>query len=51
MVKDVSPMALQPLPIIDGPKKETGAVWISGVSNAKVDWAVQVAKALQPAMG
>lgn len=51
VVKDVSPMALQPLPIIDGPKKETGAVWISGVSNAKVDWAVQVAKALQPATG
>lgn len=51
VIKGVSPMSLRPLPIIDVPKKETGAIWVSGVSDADVDWAVTVAEVLQPPLG
>ncbi|XP_063607905.1 uncharacterized protein LOC134782390 [Penaeus indicus] len=51
VIKGISPEALGPLPIINEPKKETGAVWISGVSDEDIDWAVTVAKVLQPPLG
>lgn len=51
MVKGVSPEKLRPLPIVRHCDKLTAALWLSGISDDDVDWAVRVAKVLLPVDG